>query len=106
MPKYDRANLVVLQYASNQCYVQVADLLEAKVNVSVDEEAGTWSRGWFDRHSLSTRQYEIGHARFLTWDNKGGVVGVYDKTNTQHLNNMVHDACNATRERGSVVDED
>jgi len=88
-------NLVVLQYASNNCYLQVRDLLkmsgESSIGgscLSVDVKNGTWSyREWRDRQIGSSR----GCSR-----NDSGVIGVYDRTDINQLSSMVHTAVEIT----------
>ena len=95
-------NLVVLQYASNNCYVRVVDLTQASIgssSVSVDLQKSVWNyREWKDKR--------IGEARFLhSHENRFGVIGVYDKTNTTHLSSMVDSAIDAVRSRSSPLDD-
>jgi hypothetical protein len=77
-------DLVVLQYASNTCYTTLTRVSEVKVkNFSVDIEKSTWS---YDEY----RDRKIGDARL--YGAHFGVIGVYDRTNDQHLNSMLYAA--------------
>lgn len=92
-------NLVVLQYASNNCYVDVKDFMQMSKEgslkgscMSVDLKKGTWSYREY-------RDKKIGEGRTcFTHVHRSGVIGVYDRTNTTHLNSMVHDAVESQRE--------
>ncbi len=92
-------NLVVLQYASNNCYVNVADFMQMSKEgslggscMSVDLQKGTWSYREY-------RDKKIGEARVCGGHgNRSGVIGVYDRTNTSHLDCMAHAAIEAVRE--------
>lgn len=79
-------DLVVLQYASNTCYTTVVRVGEIKEeSFSVDLEKSTWSfREYKDR--------KIGDSRYCPTDRQGGVIGVYDRTNDDHLRLMLHAA--------------
>jgi len=88
---FERKNLVVLMYATNNCYPKVVNLEDAEkensFNVNCSE--GKWSyRCWKD--------VKIGQSR-NPYDNfsykpKDGIIGVYDRLNTNHLNSLAHDA--------------
>ena len=93
-------DLVVLRYAQNECYTSVvaaADVEDDKFNIDLEKQV--WSyREWENR--------KIGQGR-PTHDvtDHYGIIGVYDRTNTNHLDSMVHDASESVRER-HVHDED
>ena len=94
--QYQLENLVVLQYAANNCSLQVRDFLKMSREdahlgsvISVDVKNGTWSYGaWRDK--------KIGSARGCS-RNDSGVIGVYDKTLTAHLDLIVNRAVEITR---------
>jgi len=89
--KYRKKDLVALIFASNTCYTNVVPLSKVRTkDFSVDIKRGTWSYGkWEDSR--------IGKSRYIGAD-KYGVIGVYDRTKIAHLNSIVHDGQEATRE--------
>lgn len=86
---YTRENLVLLQYASNTCFTSVVDQFPA--DVELDLAAGVWR--------YQGAAYPIGtKMRYCDWGCRYGPIGVYDRTQTSHLDFMVHHAAEATRE--------
>jgi hypothetical protein len=86
-------DLVVLEYASNNCYVHVRDAKQVAENegLVIDLEKRSWSyRRW--------KGIKIGDSRSAFdgsgMKNKYGIIGVYDRNNTQHLDMLA----SATRE--------
>ena len=49
---------------------------------------------------------KIGDSHRCDYGAKWGAIGVYDRTNLNHLNSMVHAAREATRDRGSLIKDD
>lgn len=87
------SNIIVLSYASNNCYTTVVD--EIPREIEVDCEAGTWN--FVKGHHLHRETaYEIGNARHCSRDSREGVIGVYDRMKTAHLGKMLSDAKGAT----------
>ena len=98
---YQRENLIVLMYARNNCYTVIVspdDPLVEEAKTIIDADTGTFTapnpslRG--DVHT-----YRIGNEsrHFSNHSYRSGTIGVYDRTNLAHLNNMVHTAESATR---------
>ncbi|MBU0907189.1 MAG: hypothetical protein KKD18_04345 [Nanoarchaeota archaeon] len=100
--------LVVLAYADNTCYTRVLSLAEAREvdpALFVYPHKGTWS---FMQRGLSKpgyRERTIGEGIAGERGSRGGIIGVYDATNLEHLNAMVHMAREATREPSSPLDD-
>ncbi len=104
---YKKENLVVLMYASNTCYTNVVlpdnpSVKEAKT--IIDADAGTFTAP--DPHAYgSVGTYQIGgNPRRCPLGSRWGTIGVYDRTNLGHLNNMVHAANSATEDQGCIED--
>jgi hypothetical protein len=95
------ANLVYLTFASNTCYVTVAEVKPK--DVTLDLENGTWSTTAVERGMKST--FEIGAYRTYFDDGRYGTIGVFNRTNIKHLNSLAHAATTAVRERGSMLDD-
>ena len=90
-------DLVVLQYAFNECYVQVVSvqraIKESRLAINTDNE--TWGDG-----------IEIGKGLLrASYQGRDGVIGVYDRRNLKHLDQMVHDAVEGTREPAPFSDD-
>ena len=86
-------DLIVLQYASNTCYTTVSDAkdfkdeLGTKVRINLSKQ--TWSY-------LNWKNVKIGKSR-SPYDGPGnkvkeGVIGVYNRLNTEHLDSLVYAA--------------
>jgi len=104
---FDRKNLVVLMYASNTCYTTIlepGDPLVLKADVLIDEGKETWARPISGSENLKI--IKIGDSHRCDYGAKWGAIGVYDRTNLNHLNSMVHAAREATRDRGSLIKDD
>ncbi len=98
--KIKEENLAVLQYASNTCYTQVVEFKDVKEAVTVDLEKKVWTY-------LDFKNVKIGKARsqYLNGHEfRDGIIGVYDRRNTEHLDQMVHDAAEATHETSDHYD--
>jgi hypothetical protein len=104
MTKIQLENLVVLQFAQNNCYVQVIDINKAigkEEGFSLNINKGQWSYDeWKDN--------DIGNSRsvFNKYSHKckSGIIGVYDRTNIKHISMMVNDALEFTKERRPIND--
>jgi hypothetical protein len=108
-PEFDINNLVALVWANNECYTCVVDLSfvsEREVpggemgeepytwkwaKLVIDTKKGTWEHG--------DKKGKIGYSFTSYYDCRYGLIGIYDKTNIQHLNHMVSDAKEATEDR-------
>jgi len=99
--KFRKGNLVALEYASNSCYTKVitAEEAEQTENLIIDTINGTWT---FDGET-----FPIGE-RGIRWhgsrERRYGIIGVYDRTNTRHLDSMVIDGKEATEADCSLGD--
>ena len=88
---FRKGNLVVLDYAQKGRYVNVVDAEEAEAGIkglSIDTENSSWT---FDGES-----HAIGIMRRCKSSHRFGVIGVYDRTKTSHLELMVFHAQKAT----------
>lgn len=84
-----RENLVFLAYSANSCYTHLSEG-EAPKGCMVDLEKGTWT---FDR-----KVFPIGtQMRRCEWGCKWGVIGVYDRSNFEHLKGLIYHAREAVR---------
>ena len=86
------SDLVVLIYASNTCYATVVKVDD--VPKSEDDGFGLDLKNeiWSYRGQI----LKIGEDTYHRPDCRGGVIGVYDRTNIEHLSSMVHHSINAT----------
>jgi hypothetical protein len=95
---FKREDLVVLQYASNNCYVSVTEIdgnNQELDSLVLDLEKGLWSyRNYRDK--------QIGDSRLCS-EQRFGVIGVYDRTNITHLNSMVNAVKDALSPRQSPM---
>ncbi len=76
-------NLVALVYADNCCYCKVTD--NAMAEIIVDAENGTWTHKGAPPFKLN----RIGYYDPSMKQRSSGVIGVYNKLNIHHLENMV-----------------
>lgn len=90
MPKHEQGNLVYLVYAPNNCYTSVVD--ECPEGTTINLECGTWR---FSQQCRFDQDYPIGRSR-ATMSQNHGIIGVYDRSNVDHLGSMVSDAKEAT----------
>lgn len=100
-------NLVVLQYSSNSCVTEVVDFDPEDLPVGVaelDAEKGKWTSDK-NGYNPGTRVLEIGiGTRKCDFGCRFGVIGLYDRTSTEHLDRMVRASQDATRPQGNVLD--
>jgi len=90
---FERKDLVVLMYASNSCYTTLVGADDPKVSeakVTIDAKAGTWTGQDPSYYAVVTRP--IGTSRYCDHRSRWGVIGVYDRTNLTHLNQMISTA--------------
>ena len=99
----DPKNLIVLKYAFNECYVKVETFEEANdERLSVDFERGVWS---INTKGRLPEEIPIGKKRYLERSTSNAIIGVYDRTDNEHLGAMVHAATESTRERRSWMED-
>ena len=94
-------DLVVLAYSDiNRLYTQVISAKDAQERYG--EHFWTDGLSWktYDR-----RVWPIGRNRYTPDRREGEIIGVYDRTNTQQLGAMVSAGIEATKERGSLLDD-
>jgi hypothetical protein len=99
---YKLENMVVLRYTRNTCYVEVVPLADALdiMGLKVNFEKGEWSSnvslgvGHGERSTRKIAQPIIVHRAYLR--SEGAPIGVYDRTNIDHLNAMASATINAT----------
>ncbi|MAH03849.1 hypothetical protein CMI39_03635 [Candidatus Pacearchaeota archaeon] len=96
MDEIKEENLVVLTYAVNNCWTNVKEISDIDdKDFSINLEKELWSyRCWKD--------IKIGKKRspYTTYSDecREGIIGVYDKTNIKHLDFLVHDAIESTKD--------
>lgn len=94
-------NLVVLMYAMNNCYVQAVDVPDAKkCGLELNIEKAQWSYCEWKNTPIGQRRAANDPKYGLPC--KEGIIGVYDRTSTTHLNTMLHDATEAVDSGGSI----
>jgi hypothetical protein len=100
--KYKKIDLIVLQFADNNCYMQIRNVSVAIAKhgntFSVNLNKGTWK---YDGEEL-----EIGRSRYVDRHSKYGVIGVYDRNNDNHLDRMVNASNEAIRPEGNYIFSD
>ena len=85
-------SLIVLEYASNRCYVHVEIAQKVKSNeLNINIEKGTYGE------DIQIGDENQRHNR--------RIIGVYDSTNIEHLKRMVYHATEAIRSHGSAFDD-
>ena len=94
-------DIIVLKYAPNPCYVQVSDFTdELRRLIEVNIHKGTYTFvGHKDDMTFFT-DIPIGVTR-----RAGDVLGVYDRTNTKHLEEMVRTATETIRSWYPVAED-
>ncbi len=80
-------NLIVLMFASNNCYPKVVDYKPGKIKgLKVDLKRMTWTFG-------TLKENKIGESRFLgigIEKEREGIIGIYTK-DTKQIDSLVHD---------------
>ena len=91
-----KEDLIVLRYAQNTCYVNVALANEVhEGDFSIDLEKKIWSyQCWKDVPIGQQRSPYDDHSNKI----KSGIIGVYDRSDIKQLSSMVHDAAESLRE--------
>jgi hypothetical protein len=103
-------NLVVLAYASNPCYTDLFKLsdLEKKSkdieidpkDLEIDFKDKIWSFNvWSGRIGEGRKDLGIYNRDYR------GIIGVYDHSNYDHVWNLVHDAQEALKTSGSMLED-
>lgn len=96
MKSINKKDLAYLVYASNDCYTHLQE--EIPEGVEVNTQKGTWC--------FEGKTYKIGdEMRHCNHGSRWGVIGVYDRTNIEHLNAMVNHSEEATKSQGSLLDD-
>jgi len=95
-------NIVVLQYAENNCYVNAISVEKARKkhpSFSVEIERNEWK--------FEEEKFKIGKRRNGLYDksNRYGVIGVYHADSIEELDSMVHAVVEALESQGSVFDD-
>jgi len=100
-----KKDLIVLQYASNNCYVQVkrVDKIEEE-SFSLDLERKVWSFLCWKDVPIGEQRSPYGRGAF-SHKYKHGIIGVYSSKDVRHLDSMVHDAAEAVRPESSAFDD-
>lgn len=106
-----RSNLVVLMHASNSTVIVAVpfdDPQVAKTGVMIDEKEGTWSAPPVDDPAKPRTVEKIGQSRYISETDRHEhlAIGVFDRTNNDHLNMMVHAATEAVRDHRQYSLED
>jgi len=98
-----KGNLVVLMYAPNNCYTNVIKVDRVKdKEFKVDLENRVWSfQDWKDVPIGRSRSPYDNHS----YERRDGIIGVYDRTNTGHLNSLAHAVKTFTESDSSPVDD-
>jgi len=96
-------DLIVLHYAPNTCYVQVVDVKDfEKKELKIDIPKGTWSYDFWKDVKIGRARSEYGRYSSKIHD---GIIGVYNRHDTKHLDQLAHDALNFTHTTDSAVDD-
>jgi len=101
---YEEKNLIALIFADNTCYTKIVELSEVSGRKVHDPEDGWWN---WDKIELDLKKGTWKHGRkhgniggACRYDggsrNGYGLIGIYDRTNIDHLDSMVHDGKEAT----------
>lgn len=90
-----KQNLVALEYASNTCYTTVIDIEEAikkYPSLRIYENLEEWECKDRNRTRIGNHRFEWYGCHVVEY----GLIGIYDRTDTHHLNMMLHGAKEAT----------
>ena len=96
------SSLVYLIFASNTCYTKVVDVKPD--DVTLDLTKGEYTLQFWQDCFERTQTFKIGSGRGH-FDGKHGTIGVFDRNKVGHLDSMVHLSREATRERGSCLED-
>ena len=90
-----KEDLVVLMYASRS-YMNVVNISKAEKesDLEIDLEKEMWSYSDWHNVQIGTHRSIIGREDHPFHE---GILGVYDRTDTEHLNSMVRYALSAIR---------
>lgn len=89
--------LTYLMFADNSAYCTVTETRPD--GITVDLEKNTWRYA----HAEPNMDRPVGGSRYLgNW--RGGVIGVYDRDNFEHLKSMVSAAIESQRRTDSLAD--
>lgn len=90
-----RQNLVALEYLSNTCYTNVINIEEAVKkypSLRIYEKLEEWGYRDRDRTKIGSHKFEWNGCHVV----EHGLIGIYDRTDTHHLNMMLYGAKEAT----------
>lgn len=94
-------DIVVLAYSdSNRLFTQVISAKDAQAKYG--EQFWTDGARW---KTYDGREYPIGRSRYTPDRREGEIIGVYNRTDTAHLGTMVSAGIEATKERGSLLED-
>ena len=96
--KIKMGNLVILCYASNNCYTTLMSLKEYGEKdpaFCVNSDEGTWSNRTWNNVKIGGRRNHYYPAS--TDECREGIIGVYDRMDFKQLSSMVSDANEAVR---------
>ena len=85
-----KENIVVMTLQSNECYPKIITLEEAKKNYPEDFVFDDYSEEWYWIPYGSNSRYVTQMIGQGYYSRINGVLGVFDKTNIDHLNTMAH----------------
>jgi len=91
-------NLVVLKYAPNTACVNLCNISQIRKSVP-DFSVSLEKEKWYVKSE--SFKGKIGKPRNFYDGKARGIIGVYDKTNIEHLSIMVDDAIEAVNPHGS-----
>jgi hypothetical protein len=81
-------NVVVLVFCDDHCRVRVVPFGEAPNEIGLRYAVGEWVRDGVT--------YKVGTNRPLTPEDRRGVIGVYDRSRTEHMDAMMRVMYEAT----------
>ena len=91
--KREKGNLVVLVFTRDYPFVGVRSAIKAlgPFTLGIDMNCTNWSTDW---GKVCVRHLPIGTARLLDYPDAplSGIIGVYDRTDFEHIEQMVKDA--------------
>jgi len=97
-PEYKEADIVVMRFAADAASVDVISLGNCSEvqdgDLEVDLKNGLWSFSSWENNKIGEMR-SLYEGRTLV---KYGVIGVYDRTNVEHLDDMANDAIRAVED--------
>ena len=84
--KFDLDNLVALQYVFTTCNsAEIVPIANYSRDLAINLDDGTWSYDSWKNVKIGEPRSEYKNRTVARY----GIIGVYDKTNLNHLNNIV-----------------